>query len=89
MAKVQRKRKSSRRLLDAPKAELPQKINYMILIAGVAVLIIGYLVMMMGDDISPVSVTIAPIILFIAYCIIIPVGIIFRKKKTDPEQAGT
>jgi phosphoglycerol transferase MdoB-like AlkP superfamily enzyme len=89
MAKVQRKRKSSRRLLDAPKAELPQKINYMILVAGVAVLLVGYFVMSMGDDISPVSVTIAPIILFIGYCIIIPLGIIYRKKKIDPEQAGT
>lgn len=89
MAKVQRKRKSSRRLLDAPKAELPQKINYLILVAGVAVLLVGYFVMSMGDDISPVSVTIAPIILFIGYCIIIPLGIIYRKKNIDPEQAGT
>jgi ABC-type microcin C transport system permease subunit YejB len=89
MAKAQRKRKSSRRLLDAPKAELPQKINYMILIAGVAVLIIGYLVMSMGDDISPVSVTIAPIILFLGYCVVIPLGIIFKKKKADPEQVGS
>ena len=38
MAKVQKKRKNSRRPLDVPEAELPQKTNYMILAFGIAVI---------------------------------------------------
>ncbi len=66
-------------------AELPQKINYMIIVAGVVVVIIGYLVMMAGDAVNPLSVTVAPIILFIGYCIIIPIGIIYKKKAAKTE----
>jgi hypothetical protein len=81
MAKVQKKRKNSRRPLDIPEAELPQKINYMILAFGVAVVIIGFLVMSAGNAVSPLSETISPIILFIGFCVIIPIGIIYKQPK--------
>lgn len=87
MAKVQRKRKGGTRALDVPEAELPQRINYMILAIGVIVVIIGFFVMAAGDDISPLSVTVAPIILFIGFCVIIPVGIIYKPKKIEGEKA--
>ncbi len=81
MAKVQRKRKGSRRPLEVPEAELPQKVNYMILALGVIVVIIGFLVMSAGDAVSSLSVTTSPIILFIGFCVIIPIGVIYRKAK--------
>ncbi|MFA6233923.1 MAG: hypothetical protein WC824_07015 [Bacteroidota bacterium] len=81
MAKVQKKRKNSRRPLDVPEAELPQKTNYMILAFGIAVVFIGFLVMSAGDAVSSLSVTIAPIILFIGFCVIIPIGIIYKQPK--------
>ncbi|MFZ1731621.1 MAG: DUF3098 domain-containing protein [Bacteroidota bacterium] len=81
MAKVQKKRKNSRRPLDVPEAELPQKINYMILAFGVAVVIVGFLVMSAGDATSSLSVTLSPIILFIGFCVIIPIGIIYKQPK--------
>jgi hypothetical protein len=88
MAKVQRKRKGSPRILDVPEAELPQKINYVILMLGVAVVIVGFLVMAAGDAVSALSVTVAPIILFIGFCIIIPIGIIYKQpKKSTGENA--
>ena len=87
MAKAQpvRKRGKKKQVAIAP-AELPQNINYGIMLAGVIVCIIGYIVMSMGDATSSLSVTIAPVILFIGYCVIIPVGILYRKK--DDTKAG-
>lgn len=85
MAKVQRKRKGVSRALDVPEAELPQRINYMILGLGVVVVFIGFLVMAAGDAVSPLSVTISPIILFIGFCVIIPIGIIYKQPKKQIE----
>ncbi|MBN1448023.1 MAG: hypothetical protein JXA28_08835 [Bacteroidetes bacterium] len=83
MAKVQKRRKGARKKLQAvPEAELPQRLNYIILVAGIAVVFLGILVMSMGDAVSPLSVTVAPIILFIGYCVVIPVGIIMKPKKS-------
>ena len=83
MAKVQKRRKGGRKKLQAvPEAELPQKLNYIILIVGVAVVFLGAVIMSMGDAVSPLSVTVAPVILFLGYCIVIPAGILYRKKKT-------
>ena len=66
--------------------DLPQGINYLILCAGIAVILLGYIVMAMGDATSPLSMTVAPIILMLGYCVIVPVGIIYRKK-TGTEQS--
>jgi hypothetical protein len=88
MAKVQKRRKGSRKQQELPEAELPQRTNYMIIIAGVVVVIIGFLVMSAGDDVSALSVTIAPMILFIGFCVIIPLGIIYRKKDKKAEAAA-
>ena len=78
-------RKPTKKQGFVPDAELPHKINYMIIIAGVVTVIIGYLVMMAGGTVDPLSITIAPIILVIGYCVIIPIGIIYKKK--NPETA--
>jgi hypothetical protein len=58
MAKVQNKRKSGRRVIQAvPEAELPQRMNYVIIIAGVVTLLAGFLIMSSGDAVSSLSVT--------------------------------
>jgi|WetSurMetagenome_2_1015567.scaffolds.fasta_scaffold993826_1 hypothetical protein len=93
MVKNQPKVKASVRSVVArkktfiPELELPQRDNYIILGIGVAVIILGYIVMSMGDAVSPLSITIAPIILFIGYCVIVPLGIVFRKKSTVGEKS--
>ncbi len=67
--------------------ELPQRDNYIIMLAGVVVIIVGYIIMAMGNDVSPLSITISPVILFIGYCIIIPIGIMYRRKNPSEEKA--
>lgn len=75
MAKVQSKKKAVVRV-----AELPQRENYIILFIGIAVIVLGYIVMAAGDATSPLSVTIAPLILVLGYCVIVPFGILYRRK---------
>lgn len=87
MAKIQQRRRKQMPKSTISEAELPQKTNYVIMIAGVIVLLFGVLIMASGDAYSATAVTYAPIILFIAYCVIIPLGIMYKKKSSDSEPA--
>lgn len=58
-----------------------EKNNYILLIAGIVVTIVGYYLMSVGPWNSNESLVYSPIILFIAYVIIFPLAIIYRKKK--------
>jgi hypothetical protein len=85
MAKSQRRKRRAVQRSTVSEAELPQRINYIILIAGVGVILLGIIVMLMGDALSPLSVTISPVILFIGYFIIIPLGILYKQKSKPTE----
>lgn len=55
--------------------------NYLILLAGVVVIALGYLALS-GDTVEGfMPLTVAPILLVLGYCVIIPVGIMYRKKE--------
>ncbi len=62
-----------------------EAINYQIILAGVVVIIAGYFALSAKPWDNPISLTVAPILLVIGYCVIIPIGIIYRKKKSDTE----
>ncbi|MDE3058107.1 MAG: hypothetical protein KGJ59_09145, partial [Bacteroidota bacterium] len=53
--------------------------NYKILAAGIAVIIAGYILLGTDPWNGFLALTLAPIVLIIGYCIIIPVGIMYRK----------
>ena len=62
--------------------------NYLILLAGVVVIILGYLALS-GDKVEGfMPLTLAPILLVIGYCVIVPIGIMYRKKDASPGQPG-
>lgn len=58
-----------------------EKNNYIILIVGVILTFIGYYLMSIGPWNSNESLVYSPIILFIAYVIIFPLAIVYRRKK--------
>jgi NAD/NADP transhydrogenase beta subunit len=63
--------------------------NYLILLAGVVVIILGYLALS-GDTVEGfMPLTLAPILLVIGYCVIIPIGIMYRKKDAKAGPADT
>ncbi len=63
----------------------PETTNLVIIGVGILVIILGYIIMAMGDATSSLSVTVAPIVLVIGYCVIIPVGILYRKRTAANE----
>jgi len=63
--------------------------NYKILLAGVAVVILGYISLSMEPWDGFMAITLAPMLLVLGYCVVIPVGIIYRKKKEEVAQPVT
>ena len=62
--------------------------NYVILGIGVFMIIVGFIFLGFGD------ITVAPILLVLGYCVAIPLGILFPKKKEnleepEPDRAGS
>ena len=55
--------------------------NFIIMGIGILVIITGY-ILLSGDTVESFrQLTVAPIFLLVGYCIIIPVGLMYRKKK--------
>lgn len=55
--------------------------NYIILMVGLVVIIFGYITLA-GNTVEGFSqLNVAPVLLVLGYCVIIPVGIMYRKKE--------
>ena len=85
MARVTAKVAAKRR---APSATLPfTKKNYQILGIGLLTIVIGYVALSQQPWDSTMPLVVAPILLVLGYCVIIPLGILYRHKKETPAQA--
>ena len=62
-----------------------EKTNFVILGIGVLTIVIGYLALSGNTVESFRQLTVAPILLVMGYCVIIPIGIMYRKKKAKAE----
>jgi hypothetical protein len=61
-----------------------EKKNFIILGVGLLVIILGY-VALSGNRVEGfLPLTLAPILLILGYCVIIPIGILYRKKEETP-----
>ena len=58
-------------------------VNYKILIGGIVVIVLGYFALGMEPWDGFKALTVAPILLVVGYCVVIPVGIIYRKNKAE------
>ena len=57
------------------------KINYRILLVGLIMIALGYYALAQEPWDGTMPLVVAPILLVIGYCVIIPVGILYRKKQ--------
>lgn len=82
MTKVKKRAavKSSKKL-PSPFNIYWEKNNYILLIVGIVITIIGYYLMSIGPWNSNESLVYSPIVLFIAYVIIFPLAIVYRRRK--------
>ena len=58
-----------------------EPVNYQIILAGIAVIVAGYFALSAKPWDNPVALNVAPVLLVIGYCVIIPFGIMYRRKK--------
>jgi cell division protein FtsW (lipid II flippase) len=84
MSKV-RKTKLSTKKAESPFRNYWSTSNQIIFVAGLVVILLGFLLMNQYPWDNPLSMTYSPIVLLIAYIIIFPVAI-FYKKKHNPEK---
>lgn len=88
MAKIKKRVKSKAKQIETPFKNYWTKNNYIILIAGLVVVFLGFYLMNQGPWDNPVSLTIAPIVLLIAYIVIFPLAIYYRKNSKNSENEG-
>lgn len=55
--------------------------NLYIFLAAIAVLIVGYIFMAIGETYDVLSLYISPIILTIGYVVVLPMSILYKKRK--------
>ena len=66
-----------------------EKENYQIIGVGILFIIAGYIAMS-GNVVEGFSqLTLSPLLLLIGYCVLIPIGIIYRKKEKAPTSETT
>ena len=65
------------------------KTNYMIIGIGIIVIIIGYIFMSENSVDGFLPTVIAPILLIIGYCVIVPLGLLYKDKKDDSISTAT
>lgn len=79
---TKKKQKVVKKKIESPFKDYWSKTNYIIFIVGIAVLLLGFFLMAQGPWDNPLSLTISPIVLLIAYLVLFPLAIFYKKKKT-------
>ena len=77
MAKPVNKRESKRKQVRETHLPLGKQ-NFMIMGVGLLVIIAGYLTMLTGTVEGFLPLVVAPILLVVGYCVLIPIGILYR-----------
>ena len=78
MAKAIKKSESKRRALKDDKLPLGKE-NFVIVGIGIAAIVAGYLALAKGPIEGFLPLVLEPILLVLGYCIIIPMGILYKK----------
>ncbi len=86
MARIETKAPSKRKPIVE---SLPfTKTNYQILGAGLLLIVLGYVALAQPPWDSAWALDVAPVLLVIGYCVMIPVGILYRKTEKAAEPSA-
>jgi hypothetical protein len=88
VAKVIRQKGRIRKTLRDDTLPLSRE-NFLILGVGLAVIALGYLAMIQGSVEGFLPLVAAPVLLVAGYCVIMPIGILYRKRQTKSEDASS
>lgn len=86
MAKqIHKERVSTKKKIQRHDMLVLEPINYKIILLGLVVIIAGYFALSTSPWDNPIALTVAPILLVLGYCVIIPFGILYKRKKSSAE----
>ncbi len=77
MAKPVHRRESKRKQVRETHLPLGRQ-NFVIMGVGLLVILAGYLTMLTGSVEGFLPIVVAPILLVVGYCVLIPIGILYR-----------
>ena len=82
-------RKGERRRKGQKPEKLPlEKENFYIIGVGLVVILVGYLALANGPIEGFLPLVLAPTLLVLGYCVIIPLGILWKKSYLRPENSS-
>ena len=85
MARIEKRIASKQKALVA---SLPfTKSNYQILSGAILCIILGYIALAQEPWNGTMPLVVAPILLVLGYCVLIPIGILFRRRTSSEEPA--
>ncbi|MBU1096270.1 MAG: DUF3098 domain-containing protein [Bacteroidetes bacterium] len=84
---IKKKNKTVKKVIESPFKDYWDKNNYILLGGGIFVTILGFYLMAQSPWDNPISLSISPIVLLIAYLIIFPVAIFYRKKHKENKES--
>ncbi|MDH4069517.1 MAG: hypothetical protein OEV30_03755 [Ignavibacteria bacterium] len=82
MARAIRKSSSRKKRLAEQSFPLVRE-NFVIIGLGLVVILAGYLALLEGSVEGFLPLVVAPILLVLGYCVIIPLGILYRKNEEN------
>ncbi len=85
---VSKEKVSAKKKIKRSDTLVLEPVNYKIIGLGLAVIIAGYFALGTSPWDNPIALNVSPILLVLGYCVIIPFGIIYKKKKTDSHTAA-
>ena len=85
MAKPVRRSDQRKKGVREPQLPLGRQ-NFLIIGTGIVVIVLGYLAMLEGSVEGVIPLVLAPILLVAGYCVIVPLGILYRK--SPPREKG-
>lgn len=87
MAKAVRKKDAKKKLLGSDVLPLKRE-NFLIIGIGLATIVAGYIAMLNGSIEGFLSLDLAPTLLVLGYCVIIPLGILYKKSYIGASNSG-
>ena len=82
---VKKKQRISKKILVSPFKDYWNKANYIFFATGIIVLLVGFILMGQAPWDNPVSLSISPVVLLLAYIIIFPLAIFYKKRDNKEE----
>ena len=87
MAKsVRKNRRLKQSVKKSPFNNYWRRENYLLLGLGLLIIVIGNYLMTQGPWDNPVSLSVSPVVLLIAYLVVFPLSILYKKKKSDNDK---